>query len=244
MNSDFFKFEETDLDFPFYNDKPQMSVAGWLLLTIGLILNAGLALGLWNYIPGAERLGIGILIVNVLVVFIPVAYCCRGKLGLVVRMPKLKDMKVVVICVVAYFAYTIAINMILNIFGVVGTSNPLGQVAVRYPIGTIIILAVSLIGEEFFKLIALVLGMGAAYGITKDRKKSIIMGTVFCCIIFGLIHMSTYDYNIPQCLLLIGIGCAIHLYPYLKTKNLTNSYLTHILIDLMVFVPIMIMGSI
>lgn len=244
MNSDFFKFEDTDIDFPFYNGKPQMSAAGWLLLVIGLVLNAAFALGLWNYIPGATKLGIGIIIVNVLVVLIPVAYCCGGKLGLVVRMPKLKDAKVVVICVIAYFAFTIAINMILNIFGVIGTSNPLGQVAVRYPLGTLVILAVSLIGEEFFKLTALVLGMGAAYAITKDRKTSLIIGTVFCCIVFGLIHLSTYSYNIPQCLLLIGIGCVIHLYPYLKTKNLTNSYLTHILIDLVVFVPVMLMGAI
>lgn len=244
MNSDFFKFEETDIDFPFYNGKPQMSMAGWLLLVIGLVLNAAFALGLWNYIPGARKLGIGILVVNVLVVLIPVAYCCRGKLGLVIRKPKLKDMKVVVICVIAYFAFTIAINMILMAFGVVGTSNPLGQVAARSPVGTIIILAVSLIGEEFFKLIAFILGMGAVYGITNSRKTSLIAGTVFCCIIFGLIHLSTYDYNIPQCLLLIGIGCVIHLYPYLKTKNLTNSYLTHILIDLVVFVPVMLMGTV
>ena len=50
--------------------------------------------------------------------------------------------------------------------------------------------------------------------------------------LFGLIHLSSYDNNLFQCIFIIGIGTIIHLYPYLKTKNFVNTYFTHIIIDL------------
>lgn len=244
MNNDFFKFEDNDLDFPLYNGKPNASLMGWLLLLAGFILHIAFSLGLWNYIPGVQYWAILTPIVPTLILLIPLAYCCGGNLGLIFQIPKLKDMKVVFICIIAYFAFTLTVSMILRIFGIVGTPNPLGEVAVSAPGFVVILLVVSLVGEELFKLTSMLMVMAVVYRFTKDRKTSMIVGLSCCCVIFGLIHLSTYNYNVVQCLAMIGLGCAIHMFPYLKTKNLTNSYLTHLLMDLLIFVPVMLMGTV
>ena len=244
MGNDFFKFEENDLDFPFYNGKPSVSIIGWAVLTFGVILTIAFYFGLAAYIPGYEHWPFPLAaIVDILIILIPLAYCCKGKLGLIIKMPKLKDMKVVILCAIAYLVSTMAINMILEMFGVVGTSNPLGEAAAAAPLLVTVDLLVSLFGEELFKITIFLIVMAAAYHVTKNRKNSIIVGIVGACILFGLIHMPTYDFNIAQCMLLIGIGCVFHICPYVKTKNIVNSYITHLMIDFVIFLPFMIIGA-
>ena len=87
-------------------------------------------------------------------------------------------------------------------------------------------------GEELFKVAVLLIAMGLIYSFTKNRKNAFVFGIIACMMIFGAIHLPSYNNNLFQCLFGVGIGCFIHLYPYIKTKNVVNSYLTHILIDL------------
>lgn len=244
MDNDFFNFEEDALDFPFYNGKPSVSATGWLLLVIGALLYVGFCLELWNYVPGVENWPIFTTpIVGVLVLLLPLAFCSRGKLGLVIKMPKLKDMKVVILCVIGYIVFTIAMILILGAFGIVGNGNPMSSAAASAPLLVMLILFISLFAEELFKVIAMLLGMTVFYSFTKNRKNSMILAIVFSCIIFGLIHLTTYNFNIMQCLLIIGCGAVFHLYPYIKTKNVINSYITHVLIDFLLFLPVMLMGA-
>ena len=244
MSNDFFKFEEEGIDFPFYNGKPALSLSGWLILAIGLILKVAFIFGLWNYIPGAAELPLLVLsIIDVAVLVIPVAYCCRGKLGLIFRKPRLKDFKVILICVVGYYVFSIVMVQLLILLGLSTSTNPLGDMNLS-ALYLLVELLISLLGEELFKLMTLVMGMALAYHITQKRKTSMIIGIIVSCVLFGLIHLGTYNFNLVQCLLIIGLGCVIHFYPYLKTKNLVNSYITHVLIDAVIFLPLMMMGSI
>ncbi len=241
MNN-FFNFEEKDLDFPFYNGKPQLKSTDWIILLAALILRIAFIFGLWNYIPFTAYLNPLIIgIIELLLLFIPIAYCCRGNLGLFLRKPEKKDLKVIIICVILYYVFSIAMALILRAVGVATATNPIGSMNASLPLVLILVL-ILLFGEELFKFSTLIMSMAVAYRFTDDRKTSMIIGIIVSCILFGLIHLGTYQFNVLQCLLIIGIGCVIHFYPYLKTKNLTNSYITHIIIDLIVIIPVFLIG--
>lgn len=241
--SDFFNFENRDLDFPFYNGKPLMPMTGWIILVLAIIVYVGLVFGAFNFIPGFE----GSILSDVippLVLILAACYCFRGNLGSIFRKPEFKDLKVIILCFIIYIIFSAAMNILLGSLGLVNRSaasnsaSPLGQTILSAAI-----IYFGLIGEELFKVTILLLFMAIMYGFTKDRKNSVIVGTIVCCILFGLLHLRVYGFNLIVCLLVGGVGCLIHLYPYLKTKNIVNSYLTHILIDTLAVVLPMLMAA-
>ena len=240
--NDFFKFEEKDLDFPFYNGHPLLSTKDWSILVLGAIVYVAIVFGVFNFIPGFEDLpSMAMALIHFLVLFLPVLYCCRGKIGLIFKKPKLKDLKVIVLCIVLYFIFSIVIRALMSlIFGMPGASAATGASASGEVALQIISMLIGLMAEELVKVISLIVFMALIFKFTADRKNSMIVGIILCCIFFGLIHLNAYDFNVVYCLLGVGLGCIIHLYPYLKTKNIVNSYLTHIAIDLFgVVVPIL-----
>lgn len=230
--SDFFKFEDEGVDFPFYNGIPQLAKKDWAILALGPILMAMITFGLFLYIPYIGKLlGKCMPILYFLVTFLPVAYVCRGKLGLIFKKPKLKDFKVIIIC---YFLYYIVSAILSGLVSFLGFA-PAQDAAVKNTtpiLMEIILTLIQLLGEELFKVSVLLLAMGLFYYFTKNRKNTLVLGTIVCMILFGFIHLSAYEYNVVQCMLVIGLGSIVHLYPYIKTKNVVNSYILHVLIDI------------
>ena len=228
---EFFKFEDENMDFPFYNGIPQLSKIDWIVFALAPFLIALISLSGGRCIPFVEMLPNGTLpVCYFLVSFIPIAYICHGKLGLIFKKPKLKDFKVIIICFILYFIFSIVFGYLANYLGFATNANP----AMKHSISLlpVILTLIQLMGEELFKVSVLLISMGVIYKFTKNRKNTMIFGTFICMMLFGLIHLTAYNYNIFQCLILIGLGSIIHLYPYIKTKNIVNSYLVHILIDL------------
>ena len=225
---------DSEIDFPFYNGIPQLSKLDWIIFAVGPILTCLAIFGVIYYIPGMEYLFTDLLspIMFCLIMLIPVAYVCHGKLSIFFRLPKLGDLKIIVICLILNMAYTLAVGYLLMKFGFAPQAN--SAVIATNNVGIEnLLLAIQLIGEELFKVSVLILALSLIYHFIEDRKVSVIIATVVTMIIFGLIHVGSYDGNLVQCLLLIGLGSIFHLYPYLKTKNVTNSYILHLLIDIL-----------
>ena len=104
--SDFFKFEDEGVDFPFYNGIPKLSMVEWVILALAPFLLGLISLTGGRCIPYVELLPRGTLpICYFLVTVIPVVYVCHGKLDLIFRKPRLKDFKVIIICFILYFAF-------------------------------------------------------------------------------------------------------------------------------------------
>lgn len=231
--SDFFKFEDVNIDFPFYNGIPQLNTIDWLILIIALLLETLIC----NLIPGLNYIPSYLFpFIYCLVLLIPILYVCKGNYGSIFSKPRKEDIKVIVLCFIAYFIFSVIMSHLLSIWGVAVAANPRDSSA-SPTILLIVSIFVQLMGEELFKVVTLILFMALSYHFTKNRKISMIVGIVISCLCFGLIHMGTYG-NLAQCLLIVGVGCIFHLYPYLKTKNIMNSYLTHVLIDIIGFVPL------
>lgn len=88
-----------------------------------------------------------------------------------------------------------------------------------------------IIGEEFFRISLFLLIMYMVYKYTNNRKTSIIISTVITLLIFGVLHINTYN-NLIQILLFQGLGSIVELFGYIKTKNILVAIIIHILINL------------
>lgn len=230
--SDFFKFEDKSLDFPFYNGIPQLSTKDWIILLIGGILEIFLIIGIIYLIPGSEYLPDEIMpVLFLLVLLIPIAYVCKGNLGLLFKKPKLNDIKVIVICYIIYTIFSIAMAYLFIRLGLNAVANTT-EIANQSDALSIILMIIQLLGEELFKFTVFILPMALTFKLTQNRKTSMIIGIIVSSIIFGLVHLGAYNGNILQCLAIIGLGNVISTYPYYKSKNIANTYILHLMIDL------------
>lgn len=99
---------------------------------------------------------------------------------------------------------------------------------------------IQLMGEELFKVSVLLIAMGLIYYLTKNRKSALVFGAFASMMLFGLIHLTSYGNDIYQCIFIIGVGSIFHLFPYIKTKNVFNSYIVHIMLDMSTMLLILI----
>jgi uncharacterized protein len=92
--------------------------------------------------------------------------------------------------------------------------------------------AIQLFGEELLTilpLLALLYLFAAKMG--WSRKKAVVWAWIISAVIFALVHLPTYDWNIIQCLVVIGGARLILSLAYIKTKNIWVSTIAHVLND-------------
>ncbi|PEB61973.1 hypothetical protein COM86_21680 [Priestia megaterium] len=96
------------------------------------------------------------------------------------------------------------------------------------------ILIVQLLGEEilFFSTFFFILKL-FTYAKKPQYGISICISSFLSCILFGLAHLSTYDFHIIQCVFIIGFPCFIKILLLLKTRNLWCTYSAHLVHDLL-----------
>lgn len=224
--NDFFRFEDDNRDFPFYNEKPKLSKIDWAILLIGVSIFIGIII-----IPNNINRNIIPLILG-LSTLLPILYVSRGNWNLFFRMPKLKDIPLIILCTLLYYSYSLTMIFILHGAGV-GTNG--NAVTTNINIFLCLGLIIQILGEELFKVILMLIVMFLVYNFTNKRKISMICGLVISLLIFGLIHYNSYNGALAQIIFVIGFGSIFYTYAYLKTKNVIVAYISHILIDGIVF---------
>jgi hypothetical protein len=93
-----------------------------------------------------------------------------------------------------------------------------------------------LFGEEVITLLpflALLQWFWKDFGMR--RKNAIVGAWLTTSIVFGLIHLPTYDWNWIQCIVIIGSARMVLTLPWLKTKNIWVSTGAHIVNDWLLF---------
>lgn len=225
---DFFKFENGDFDFPFYNDIPKLSIVDWIILLFGPLLFVAILLLPFSLNSNAFA------VLSCLLCLIPVVYVSKGNLKLFFRIPERRDIKLIVLCFISYFIYAIIMATLLDYFGLSTAANPV--FGMHMDVMFFVSSAIQLMGEELFKIILLIISMFVVYRFTNKRKLAVVLGVVVSLLLFALLHLPTYNYNFFQCIFVIGIGGIFNLFAYLKTKNVVASYLVHILIDFVPFI--------
>ena len=221
--SEFFKFENENIDFPFYNGTPLLSTSDWLILLAGVLVFIGL---LFIPIPFDNNT---ISILLCLSLLIPIIYVLKGKFELIFRKLERKDIKLIVLCLIGYYIYTISIAILLDVLQMAPVENAV--FGANMDLVFWISIFIQLLGEELYKLAVFLILMHLLYKFTNNRKISIICSAIVALLSFGLMHYNSYNGNLAQIIFVIGIGGLIYFYPYLKTKNILVAYIVHILID-------------
>jgi len=89
-----------------------------------------------------------------------------------------------------------------------------------------------LFGEEVMSILpflALLYWLAGRRGMS--RKSAIIAATLIVAVLFAAAHLHTYDWNVAQALMGVGVARIVLLIPYIITKNIWVSTGAHILND-------------
>lgn len=219
MNKDFFEFENRKLDFPFYNNNPKISKSAWFVLFAAVII--GLFFLTIPYIGP---------VVMCSVLLLPVLYYLNWDYKRIFQKPSLNDLGWAVLMAILYLIYAIIMEYVMISFGINAAETYVDEPFI-YSLFTLIF---QLMGEEVFKLILFVFFLFVVYKYTNNRKISIIISLFITLFLFGEIH--GIDDSFLPAFIIQGLGSVVHMFLYIKTKNLAVSYISHLLTDIIALI--------
>ncbi|WKD29137.1 CPBP family intramembrane metalloprotease [Halomonas sp. KG2] len=226
-------FERQDLDLPYYRRFPNgFSLTGW-----GIVL-AAVAVSFVVLIVAQQLFhsGFGGFIPPLLFVLIPLAAVAAvggSKAPFALFRPLgLRDIGLIVLFFLLNVIVTIVVGTLINnVFHT--AANPAGDMLTTASgLDKVLFFgwsAVQLLGEEIFTVL-IFLGSLALLHRAMPRKSALCLAVLVASIIFGLVHLPTYQGNMAQAVALIPIRIVL-LLPYLITRNIWASTGTHILND-------------
>jgi membrane protease YdiL (CAAX protease family) len=227
--------EDPNRDFPFYQGNPvSLTAAQWgFLLVITALAFALLIVPIpW---PGGE---IGTFIPAILFPVIPLlglSWVSKGNAKNLFGRVGFREIKLMILFALLNIAVTFVVGSIVQI--TVGAhANPAIATANQLsPTGLSIFLsktAVQLVGEEvltIIPLLALMHWLVARSGM--NRSRALLISWLATAVIFGLLHLPTYNWDFLQCIVIIGTARLVLSLAYIKTKNLWVSSGAHIIND-------------
>ncbi len=220
-NIDWFKFENKDLDFPFYKKNPHIPKWGWIVLFIATFV--GLILSVSSNIL--------ISVLSCLVLIVPVLYFLKWDYKAIFQIPKAKDVALAVALFVGYIVYSLIISIVLENFGIV-SEGIIDSTTVS--VMSLIPLVFSLMSEEFVKFIPFMFLLRLSYKFSDNRKLSVIISVILIMVFFASLHA----YNFKMFIFAIfvqGFGSIFEFIGYIKTKNIFVSYITHLCTDIFIY---------
>ena len=218
---DWFKFEDKDMDFPFYRKNPYIPKGGWIVLFIALVI--GLIFTISSRLPFA--------VLSCIVLIVPVLYFLKWDYKAIFQKPKPRDIALAVGLFVGYIIYSALMSMLLENFGII-SSGLMDESTIS--IMTIFTSLFSLMGEEFVKFIPFIFFLRLSFKFSKNRKLSVVISVLLVMVFFAALH--AYNFKMLIFALFIqGFGSIFEYIGYIKTKNILISYITHLCTDIFIF---------
>ena len=233
------RLEDPVGDFPFYNGAP-VSISGrqWLFV-IAAVAAAFLVLVLPIPWPGGP---LGALIPALLFPLIPLAALAQvapghwtaifGKVGW-------RELRLMLGFALLNLVVSMSVGAIVRALADVTPNAATAQLNGMDAAGRIAYFAKTipqLFGEEVVTLLpflAILYLLVNRFGI--GRNGAIVGAWVISSLLFGLIHLPTYDWNLIQCIVVIGSARMVLTLPWILTKNIWVSTGAHIANDWLLF---------
>lgn len=233
------RLEDPAGDFPFYNGAPvPLSAGQWLLVMAAVVV--GFVVLVWPLPWPAGPLGP--MIQAVLFAVIPLAALARvapghwqvlfGKLGW-------RELRLMLGFALLNLVVTMSVGTLVSAFADVTSNAAAAELAAMGTVERLGFFAKTLpqlLGEELvtvlpflavLTLLTLVFGVG--------RRRAVIGAWLVTSLLFGLIHLPTYDWNWVQCIVVIGTARMVLTLAWILTKNLWVSTGAHIVNDWLLF---------
>ena len=222
-------------DFPYNLGSPDMiSIKGWMLVALGVATGF---LSLVTPLPFTDNLFTGWLRV-LLFVGLPL-------LGLRIVSPSgwtaifarvgLREVKLMFAFALLNIVISMAIGAAVKFFGT-ATANAGIADAARLNGAQLANffakVAVQLLGEELITILPFLAILALSRKLTgMARNASVIVAWLASAVSFGLIHLPTYDWNVIQCVVVIGSARLVLTWAYIWSKNIWVSTGAHIIND-------------
>lgn len=235
----FSRLEDPASDFPFYNGVPvsisgrqwlfvmAMVVAGFLLLDSPIDWPTG---AFWKFLPAILMPGLPL---------IALAYVAPGHWKAIFGKVGGREVKLMFGFALLNIVVSMTVGAIVfALFGATpnGATAGLGGLDTAGQITFFAKTIPQLLGEEVITLLPfLALLQLFSMGLGLGRKGAIIGAWLITAILFGLIHLPTYDWNLIQCIVVIGSARMMLTLPWILTKNIWVSTGAHITNDWLLF---------
>lgn len=239
--NDFFRFENKNDDFPFYNGNPInfTPFQSWFLLIVSVGSVVFFEVGA-SFLPKFMH-----PFINIIIPLGAFAIVVKSNWTKIFRKIYFKDILLVFgVLIVSLIVSSISGFLLSKYAG--ATANPaavsLSGNSTFENIMFMVKLIPMLFGEELITIIPfLVILQFATKNLKLSRKQAITIAWIVSAIIFGALHLKTYNWNIIHAIVGIGIARLVLTLPYIKTKNIWISTFVHVLNDWCLFLPAMLL---
>jgi membrane protease YdiL (CAAX protease family) len=233
--SRFTRLEDPGTDFPYYNDSPvPISNRQWLwvmaMVVLGflvLVLPVSRPEGPWgSFIPA------------VLMPVIPLAtlaHVARKHWVAIFGTVGRREVKLMLGFALLNVVASMSIGVVVHALTEVTPNGSIAQLAGMDAAGRTAFFAKTipqLLGEEVITLLpflALLQWLHRHVGL--GRRAAIVGAWGITSVLFGLMHLPTYDWNLIQCIVVIGSARMVLTLPWIMTKNIWVSTGAHIVND-------------
>jgi membrane protease YdiL (CAAX protease family) len=235
----FTRLEDPGKDFPFYNGAPSRISAGQWLFVLAMVVVAFLLLTVPIDWPGGA---FGPLIPALLFPALPLAalaYVAPGHWRSIFGRVGGREVKLMFGFALLNIVVSMSVGVALSTFATVTPNAAAAQLGALDAAGQAAFFAKTipqLLGEELITILPfLALLQWLVGGLGVGRKRAIIVAWLVSSLVFGLLHLSAYDWNVVQCVLVIGTARLVLTLPWIMTKNIWVSTGAHIINDWTLF---------
>jgi hypothetical protein len=238
------RLEDPVGDFPFYNGVPvSLSAAQWLFVMAAVVVGF-LVLVLPTPWPAGP---LGALIPAVLFPLIPLAALARvapGHWKVLFGKVRGRELRLMLGFALLNIVVSMSVGALVRALADVTPNAATAQLGGMDTAGRIAFFAKTLpqlFGEEVVTILpflAVLTLLSSRFGV--GRKGAVVGAWLISSLLFGLIHLPTYDWNWVQCIVIIGTARMMLSLAWILTKNIWVSTGAHILNDWLLFTATML----
>lgn len=239
--------EDPGREFPYWRGDPVALPAwGWFAVMAGVAAGF-LAVALPISWPGGEA---GALAPAVLLVAVPLgalALVAGGAWRVLFARVSWREIRLMAGFALLNLAVTMAVGVAVSRVVAV-ESNPafasLAEMAWADRILFFLRVGVQLLGEEVVSILAFLALMALLAGRFGAGRRSALVGAwLLSALLFGLVHLPTYGWNVAQSVVIIGVARLVLTLPWIMTKNLWVSTGAHVLNDWALMAMVLLGGA-
>jgi membrane protease YdiL (CAAX protease family) len=236
----FARLENPATDFPFYKGLPVFIPARKWLLIIGSVIVAFLLLELPINRPSELFAQFIPAILMPILPIIALAYVAKENWKVIFGRVRGHEIKLMLyFALLNIFISMIIGTVVLAIFGATpnAATAQLSGLDVKERALFFLKTIPQLFGEEVITILPFLALLQLFSGTLRvKRKGAIIFAWVITSILFGLLHLPTYDWNWIQCVIVIGSARMVLTLPWIMTKNIWVSTGAHIINDWIILI--------
>jgi len=222
-------------DFPYYrDDPPTISTGGWLLVLAGTA--AGFA-ALVTPLPFTDGVITGWLRAAAFVglPLLGLAIAAPGRWMAIFGRVGPREVKLMFVFALLNIVISMTIGAVIETFGtatanakIVDAANLDGAQLFNF----FAKVALQLLGEELVTILPFLAILALVHATLRiGRNAAVLTAWLLSALAFGLVHLPTYDWNVVQCVVVIGSARLVLTWAYVWTKNIWVSTGAHIIND-------------